>query len=307
MLAKDRVTNLLLTLIAAALLLMVGQGRLAPLFTASSEAQPATDADVPPARAEEVEQQDPDIEEQAEGPVSSVVAHAERWLLYAILMLALAYGVEAGVELLQWILSFDWIPEFLKLEKEPGPAEILKALSPWLPDSTLIPSEQTEDRQGPVGPPPAGGGELPHSDDGQDERFRARRKALLGIAQRLARCRPDVKWGWAEIFWALAQEQRTHLRNRDIRILRNRALSLLVAIPFAFLTRVNTFDILLGPDGAARILPQASADRAFYVLWYDVGGIFLTAFAATAGSAVWHDLLDKLRQSKEEPSQPEEG
>jgi hypothetical protein len=82
---------------------------------------------------------------------------------------------------------------------------------------------------------------------------------------------------------------------------------LLVAIPFAFLTRVNTFGILLGPDGAARILPQASADRAFYVLWYDVGGIFLTAFAATAGSAVWHDLLDKLRQSKEEPSQPEEG
>ena len=78
MLAKDRVTNLLLTLIAAALLLMVGQGRLAQTFTAISEAQPATNADVPLARAEEVERQDPDIEEQAEGPVSNVVAHAER-------------------------------------------------------------------------------------------------------------------------------------------------------------------------------------------------------------------------------------
>lgn len=307
MLAKGTITNLLLSLIAAALLLMVGQGRLAQTFTAVSEAQPVTNTDVPPAQAEDVEWQGHDIEEQAEGPVSTVVASAERWLLYAILMLALAYGVEAGVELVQWVLYLDWIPEFLKLKKEPGPAEILKALSPWLPDSTLTPSEQTEDRQDPVEPPPAAGGEQPHNDDGQDERFRAQKKALLGIAQRLARCRPDVKWDWAEIFWALAQEERTHLRNRDIRILRNRALSLLVAIPFAFLTRVNTFDILLGPDGAARMLPQASADREFYVLWYDVGGIFLTAFAATAGSAVWHDLLDKLRQSKEEPSQPEEG
>ncbi len=108
------------------------------------------------------------------------------------------------------------------------------------------------------------------------------------------------------IFYAFALKQQEYLKNRDKHLRSNRTISLFVAIAFALFTGVNSFTILFGSDiegqkAFSQLLSTASGNDL-----YKVGGILLSAFAATAGSAVWHDLLDKLRQSKEPEAAPEQ-
>lgn len=179
------------------------------------------------------------------------------------------------VEFIRWIF---------KLEKKLRPTEILKALNPWLPKPGIISKdegkEETED----------------NPDQGDPSWWLGvQEKTLSGIVQGIVGGTKDRSW--TEIFNKLTHQEYDYLGDKEGHLRRNRAISLVVAVGLAFLTGINTFHILLGPE------VQEELDY----FWYTVGGILLSAFAATAGASVWHDLLDKLRQGKEETSQPEEG
>ncbi len=289
MLNKHAITNLVLVLIAGALLAAVAQGGLAqlsPLFTAAPVGQTTATTDGPP---------------NSKTEVVNVPPLLERLLVYAFLIWALALGVEAGVEFIRWVLH-------ARLSKEPGPTEILNALNPWLPSpvSNLEKPEpkdggtsgvsQAQDEQSPKIPVEAKKNNPLSGNDSAAVKEQV--KALRGIALHMNSQNAEKEIiknieDWTGIFRVFALEQQQYLENRDRHLRLNRAISLFVAIVFAFATGINSFTVLIG------------SDTANGNLWYQLGGILLSAFAATAGSAVWHDLLDKLRQSKEPEAAPE--
>jgi len=273
------ITNVTLFLIAGALLVAVAQGGPARLSSqpAALIEQPPADTSGPPAGG---------------GEVDTVPPIWERLLVYVFLIWALALGVEAGVELIRRILRI-WLP------KEPEPTEILKALNPWLPKpAATLPklaaiSQEPESKD-------AGAGNPGDSANGNEPMLVGEQeKALRGVASYLKGEKIEKIGDWMEIFHVLALKQQVYLDSADEHLRLNRAVSLGVGIVFASITGVNSFSILLGSD----IEGQKAFSQLFSVAsgidWYKLGGILLSAFAATAGSAVWHDLLDKLRQSKE--------
>ena len=114
-------------------------------------------------------------------------------------------------------------------------------------------------------------------------------------------------WDWTKIFEVLAREEQRYLEKRDRFLRRNRALSFVVAIVLAGISGLNTFQILFGEERGRELFVEWWYPQTLGLDWYKVGGFLLSAFAATAGASVWHDLLDKIRQSKEKASQTGEG
>jgi hypothetical protein len=280
MLGKQTVTNLLLLVIAVALLFTVAQGNLAQwsplLATIYGEAASDTNGQT-----------------NNESEESDLFQIAERLLGYALLMWALALGVEAGVESIRMFLD----PR-RKVKPGPGPTDILKALNPWLPKPGIVLKEKGE---APIEPDEEkekeeeGKKEKEETDPGPDPGWwlNEQKQALAGIVRGIGG--DSSADDWDEIFQELAAKEREHQKAREKRLLQNRAISLVVGVGLAFLTGINTFQLLLGPGAKTQL----------GCFWYKYGGILLSAFAATAGASVWHDMLDKLRQSKEEPSPPE--
>jgi hypothetical protein len=221
--------------------------------------------------------------------------------------------VEAATEAVQCL----W---FVK-PKEHTPSQILKALNPWLPKPGVVPAEiddvvksktekptppELKDTQSEAEPsipqkssppdPPPGKNDTPtRSGDINLDLLDKQEGAIRGIALCYARRLPQAA-KWDQIFYVLSSQEKNLLKQEERRVRRNRFISLLVAVALAYLTGLNTFDILLSSEASG--IPND---------WrYAWGGTLLSAFAATAGSSVWHDLLDKVRQAKE-PQGPDEG
>jgi hypothetical protein len=297
---RRAVTNSLLFLIAGALLLTVAQGRLvrlSPLFTTLCAEEATLDADVPLEEIKEEDTLNGDVGDQDEDAVPTLLSLGNRLLVYVLLMLALAYGVEAGVECVRVVLG--------PRRSQPGPTEILRGMKPWLPKSQLTSKEpedtdeQTNILSGSETDSPPNPGDL-QAPPLEKEKSNAQLEALRGIAlsYTVRAGQKARQWGWTEVIYMLASTEQEHLRNEDRKLRLKRAIPLIVVILFASITRLNAFDILLGPDRVSEIFSQSSIESGIGRVWYMVGGIGPSAFTTAAGAGVWHDLLNKLRQSK---------
>ncbi len=186
----------------------------------------------------------------------------DRFLTFSFLIMILALGTESVVEIIRYFLRE-------KIILKPGPVDLLKELGAWLPQKT---------GSGPGTPPPS----PPPNPDG----FDAYKDALYGIA-----CNFDKRnaYTWRKIFDVLAQEEENYQVEKKKYLRLNRAISFGVAVILAFLTGVNAFHLLL----------SSTAEDTLNGFWLNIGGLLLSASAASAGASFWHDMFDKLRGSKE--------
>jgi len=106
---------------------------------------------------------------------------------------------------------------------------------------------------------------------------------------------------------ALLQEREDHHKDEERSRLRwLRALSVLVGITLAYILGIDAADLLNGavPGIGAEINQAKIIFNPHYIFKFlpDRGnitpGILLTGFAASAGSAFWHDQLDRLQAAK---------
>jgi len=250
--------------------------------------------------APEIEEGDstPPGEEEGNIPTSLTgIDMVDRFLTYSFLILVLALGTESIVEIVRYFLRG-------KIILIPGPIELLKELDPWLPakarhegDPVSAAEQPDEDDEQETALPSdekhASGDPHPKESSSQDALSLHRdvdvyKEALRGIALHYNK-KIHSRSNWTQVFYVLAQKEENYQIEKKKYLRLNRAISFGVAFCLTLLTGVNTFLILLGTE----------AEESLNWFWMNVGGLLLSAFAASAGASFWHDMFDKLRGSKE--------
>ena len=101
-----------------------------------------------------------------------------------------------------------------------------------------------------------------------------------------------------EIAIKLSNLRENYAGSEKQRITLLRLLSAIIGIGIAFVLHINTFEIL-GSLFSDQITQSLASQ------WGQLGGIFLTGLACSAGSSYWHDMLGRVRNIKDAVKQVE--
>jgi hypothetical protein len=192
---------------------------------------------------------------------------------YFAILLVLSVSVETLLE------PFTW---FRGLRKQASPDDVLKSVQEWLPEGSeeavkVIAiqtfASQTKTNMQEV-----------------EKTVRALRddavKALteMGLEAQVDTVQKDIAL-------KLATLRQKHAGTEKSRITTLRVVSALIGILIAFGMQINTFEILgvLFPEDVIASLNTPIGQ---------IGGMFATGLAASAGSSFWHDMLGRVRNLK---------
>ena len=106
----------------------------------------------------------------------------------------------------------------------------------------------------------------------------------------------------------LLEQEALHQREESYRVGVLKLISLIIGITLAYWLRVDAIDLMKGvldPKVISAInkpvIAQHTAGGTTYLAL--TAGMVLTGLAATAGSAFWHDQLDRLQNLKKQTEQ----
>jgi len=177
---------------------------------------------------------------------------------------------------------------FLKgLQKQANPDDVLKSIEEWLPEGSgaaakviAIQSIAKSTRT---------------SMENLDETARAQVVSAVETLKQLG-LETEVDLARKEIAIKLSTLREKYASTEKQRITFLRLLSAIIGILIAFALHINTFEIL-GSLFSDQITQSLASQLG------QIGGIFLTGLASSAGSSYWHDMLGRARNIKESVKQ----
>ena len=177
---------------------------------------------------------------------------------------------------------------FLKgLQKQANPDDVLKSIEEWLPEGSgaaakviAIQSIAKSTRT---------------SMDNLDETAKAQVVSAVETLKQLG-LETEVDLARKEIAIKLSTLREKYASTEKQRITFLRLLSAIIGILIAFALHINTFEIL-GSLFSDQITQSLASQLG------QIGGIFLTGLASSAGSSYWHDMLGRARNIKESVKQ----
>jgi len=177
---------------------------------------------------------------------------------------------------------------FLKgLQKQANPDDVLKSIEEWLPEGSgaaakviAIQSIAKSTRT---------------SMENLDETAKAQVVSAVETLKQLG-LETEVDLARKEIAIKLSTLREKYASTEKQRITFLRLLSAIIGILIAFALHINTFEIL-GSLFSDQITQSLASQLG------QIGGIFLTGLASSAGSSYWHDMLGRARNIKESVKQ----